>query len=144
SNGYVQFTQPGSTSIALNRVVGMDPSSILGRLSANGQVFLVNPNGVYFGANATVDVAGTVASTMNIRNEDFLRGDYIFKRATHAPANATVINAVSINANGGYVVLAGDYVSNTGLIQANLDTAMLASGSALTLQMAGSSLINYA
>jgi filamentous hemagglutinin family protein len=144
SNGYVQFIQPGSTSIALNRVVGQDPSSILGRLSANGQVFLVNPNGVYFGANATVDVAGIVASTMNIRNEDFMRGDFRFQRDPNAPSNATVINAGSINANGGYVVLAGDYVSNTGLIQANLGTAMLASGSAMTLQMAGSSLVNYA
>ena len=144
ANGYVQFVMPGSGSISLNRVVGQDPSSILGHLSSNGQVFLVNPNGVYFGANATVDVAGIVASTMNIRNEDFMRGDFRFRRDPNAPANATVINAGSINANGGYVVLAGDYVSNTGLIQAQLGTALLASGNALTLQLAGSSLVNYA
>ena len=80
SEGYVQYVQPDRSAVALNRVVGSDPSSILGRLSANGQVFLVNPNGVFFGANATVDVAGIVATTMNIRDEDFMAGAYQFRR----------------------------------------------------------------
>lgn len=141
--GYVQFIQPGRNSVTLNRVIGTDPSSILGHLSATGQVFLVNPNGVFFGANATVDVAGIVATTLDINNDDFMRGDYRFFRSANAPERATIINNGNLNANGGYVVLAGDYVANKGVVQAQLGTALLASGEALTLQLAGSSLINY-
>jgi len=143
-NGYVQFIQPGSSSIALNRVVGADPSSILGNLSANGQVFLVNPNGIFFGAGSVVNVAGIVATTLNISDADFLAGNYRFVKGG---TDASVVNAGTINAaNGGYVVLAGDYVSNAsgGVVDAQLGTALLASGNALTLELEGNSLVRYA
>ena len=141
--GHVQFIQRDSNAVALNRVVGSDPSAILGHLSANGQIFLVNQNGIFFGQSAVVDVAGIVATTLDIKDEDFMRGDYRFARGANAPERATVINQGALNANGGYVVLAGDYVANQGVVAAQLGTVLLASGDALTLQMAGSSLINY-
>lgn len=66
---HVSFQQPSPQSATLNRVTGPDLSSIQGRLTANGNVFLVNPNGILFGNNAKIDVGGLVASTANARSD---------------------------------------------------------------------------
>jgi filamentous hemagglutinin family protein len=79
-----RFLQQGSSSAVLNRIVGQDPSQILGTLQSNGRVFLINPNGVVFGAGAQVDVNGLVASTLNITNEDFLAGRRVFNAGSVA------------------------------------------------------------
>ncbi len=134
----VQFVQPNSSSVALNRVLGSDPSSILGSLSANGKVFLVNPNGILFGKGAQVNVGGLVASTLNITDSDFMAGKYKFAGA----GNGTILNQGSINADGGYVALLGANVSNEGVISARLGTVALAAGNAITLDVAGDGLLN--
>src|SRR5512147_412544 len=74
-----RFQQQSAASAVLNRVVGQDPSAILGTLSSNGRVFLVNPNGILFGQGARVDVAGLVATTLNLANSDFLAGRLNFE-----------------------------------------------------------------
>jgi len=134
----VRFVQPNSNSVALNRVLGSDPSSILGSLSANGKVFLVNPNGILFGKGAQVNVGGLVASTLNITDNDFMAGRYNFAGA----GGATILNQGSINADGGYVALLGANVSNEGVISAKLGTVALAAGTAITLDVAGDGLLN--
>ena len=68
----VRFNQPSASAATLNRVVGNEPSSILGSLSANGRVYLVNQNGVFIGPEAQVDAAALVLSTANISNSDFM------------------------------------------------------------------------
>ena len=65
-----KFQQPGSTSIALNKIYQNSPSSIFGSLSANGQVYLLNPNGFVFGATSKVNVAGLVASSLGLTGGD--------------------------------------------------------------------------
>ncbi len=134
----VKFVQPNSSSVALNRVLGADPSSILGGLSANGKVFLVNPNGILFGKGASVNVGGLVASTLNISDSDFMAGKYKFAGA----GNGSVTNQGAINADGGYVALLGANVSNEGTINARLGTIALAAGNAITLDVAGDGLLN--
>jgi filamentous hemagglutinin family protein len=134
----VQFVQPNASAVMLNRVVGANPSSILGNLSANGKVFLVNPNGILFGQGASVNVGGLVASTLNITDSNFMAGKYTFA----GPGAGTVLNQGSINADGGYVALLGANVSNQGVISANLGTVALAAGDAITLDMAGDGLLN--
>ena len=137
----VQFVQPGSSSVALNRVIGSDPSNILGSLTANGKVFLVNPNGILFGAGASVNVGGLVASTLAISDADFMANNYKFSGA--GAGAGSVLNQGTINAaDGGYVALLGANVSNQGVIAAQLGTIALAAGEAVTLDMAGDKLLN--
>ena len=69
------FHQPSNKSIILNRVKSNDPSKILGAVNANGNVVLVNPNGVLFGKDSKVDVNGLVATTSDIDNKAFLQKD---------------------------------------------------------------------
>jgi len=126
----VHFNQPSSSSIALNRVVGVDPSSILGTLTANGRIFLVNPNGVLFGQGSKVDTAGLVASTLNISNADFLAGRYTF-----VGPGGSVVNQGYISSPGGFVSLLGSAVENSGIIEAELGSIALASGNATTLKL---------
>lgn len=76
----VRFNQPGSSAIALNRVTGgLGPSQIMGTLTANGRVFIINRDGVLFGSSAVINTAGFLASTHDIRNEDFMAGRMNFK-----------------------------------------------------------------
>ena len=135
----VQFVQPGSSSVALNRVLGADPSVIMGSLTSNGTVFLLNPNGILFGDGSSVNVGGLVASTMSINDANFMAGNYAFTDA----GNGAVINRGTINArDGGYVALMGRTVSNDGVISARLGSVVLAGGEALTLDVAGDGLLN--
>lgn len=122
-----RFIQPSAASSVLNRVTGVDPSSILGALQSNGRVFLVNPNGILFGAGARIDTAGLVASTLNISNEDFLGGRLNF---TADPAkSAAVVNQGGITASpGGAVYLIGGAVENQGIITAPNGDVVLAAG----------------
>jgi len=145
AGGSVNFVQPNSSSVVLNRVLGSARSDIYGRLTANGQVFIVNPNGVYFGAGSAVDVGGLLATTLNIGDDDFLSGNYVFSRGSLDAARRDVINEGVLKARDkGYVILAGDYAANRGIVQAKLGTAALASGSKMTLDVQGDNLINFA
>ncbi|EOG3230651.1 filamentous hemagglutinin N-terminal domain-containing protein, partial [Salmonella enterica] len=133
-NNTVQFIQPDSSSVALNRVTGASGSQIMGTLKANGQVFILNPNGVLFGKDAKVNVAGLVASTKNISDADFMRGQYTLSGS--GKAGAQVINQGSLTATkGGYIVLAGEQVSNRGVIHTPSGKTVLAAGRTVTLQL---------
>ncbi|HIA4165510.1 TPA: filamentous hemagglutinin N-terminal domain-containing protein, partial [Escherichia coli] len=130
----VQFYQPNSSAVALNRVVGGGESKIMGNLKANGQVFLVNPNGVLFGKDASVSTSGFVASTRDIKNDDFMNRRYTFSGGQKAGAEIVNQGALTTNA-GGYIVLAADKVSNSGTIRTPGGKTVLAAGERVTLQL---------
>ena len=134
ANQYVQFIQPNSSSVVLNRVIGGNISNIFGDITANGQVFLINPNGILFGKGATLDVSGLVAGTQGIGTADFMAGKYSFTKDSGAP-DASVINQGTLTSANGYVVLAGDYVENDGVINAQSGRVLLAAGGATTLTL---------
>ncbi|WP_431822264.1 filamentous hemagglutinin N-terminal domain-containing protein [Burkholderia sp. F1] len=135
----VTFNQPSASSIALNRVTGQQGSAIHGSIDANGRVFLVNPNGVLFGSKAQVNVGGLVATTLDIKNADFLAGRFHFG----GTSTADVINGGNLVAGeGGAIALLGAQVTNRGLVQAQMGTVALAAGSDVTLNFDGSKLLN--
>lgn len=138
-----QFVQPNSSSIALNRVGNGNPTQILGSLSANGKLVIVNPNGVFFGAGSRVDVAGLVASTADTTDADFLAGKSNFSIA--GKDGASIVNKGSITAaEGGLVALVAPSVRNDGVIVANMGTVALAGAQTASVDFYGDNLYSFA
>lgn len=155
----VTFNQPGANAIALNRVVGPRPSALFGKLDANGQVFIVNPNGVIFGPGAQVNVGGLLASTLNLSTNDFMSGHYTFagggrdgwhdwrehRRHHHDrdhDDDGAVVNLGTIrSAPGGYVALIGARAINVGTIETPNGVAALAAGERIAVTLANHSMI---
>ena len=134
----VRFEQPSANSVAVNRVVGNTASDIQGRMDANGQVWLINPNGVLFGKSAQVNVGGLVASTLDTADPAG-SGDVKFS----GDSAAKVVNKGKITAaDGGYVALLGKGAINQGVITARLGTVALGAGSAMTLTFTDNHLLN--
>ena len=134
ANAQVNFNQPSRTSVTLNRVLDASPSQIFGELNANGQVFLSNPNGIYFSPSAQVDVGGLVATTHAIADADFLSDKMQFDRKGSASG---IVNEGHLNAKlGGYIALLAPEVQNSGVIVAQAGTVAMAAGEAVTLKFA--------
>ena len=128
-----RFIQPGTSSIALNRVTGGNPTAIFGALQGNGHVFVINPNGILVGAGGTIDVHGLALSTLDVSNGEFLAGgELLFQGGTQTG----VTNMGRINAIGGDVFLIGKTVSNSGSISARDGTVGLAAGEEVLLTAA--------
>jgi filamentous hemagglutinin family protein len=139
ANEAVQFNQPNANSITLNRVTGQDPSQILGKLTANGQIFLLNPNGILFGQGAQVNVGGIVASTLGMSDADFMAGNYVFTNNGQANGGSagSVVNEGTITVTpGGTVALIGPIVTNSGKIKAPDGSVALTAGDRVTLTFA--------
>ncbi|MBN8455871.1 autotransporter-associated beta strand repeat-containing protein, partial [Accumulibacter sp.] len=138
----VRFAQPSASAMTVNRVTSNDPSQILGRISAPGSVFLINPAGVLFGKGAVVHVGNLVASTLNANPHDLLAGRLVF---TADPAGAGVVRnegQISTPA-GGSVSLIGARVINSGHISTPGGTTGLIAGEKVAIDFDGDGLIRY-
>ncbi|MBU1007152.1 MAG: filamentous hemagglutinin N-terminal domain-containing protein, partial [Candidatus Omnitrophica bacterium] len=126
---------PSLSAAILHNDVSGAISDIQGALNGNCQVFLLNPSGILFSPTAQVNVAGLVASTLMMSQDDFLAGNYAFSGDNDL---ATVVNAGDITAtNGGDITLIGGAVQNLGTIRADLGTVNLAAGKGVTLNISG-------
>lgn len=137
-----RFVQPSTSASVLNRVTGDQVSQILGSLQANGRVYLVNPNGIVFGAGSKIDVGALIASTANIKTENFMAGNMKFD----IPGNpgAQIINQGTITAaDGGLVALVSPSLRNSGIIVARLGKVGLAAANGATLDLYGDNLILF-
>jgi len=127
SGELTRFNQQSAMSAVLNRVTTQNPSAILGALQSNGRVFLINPSGILFGPGSQVDVAGLVASTLDLSDADFLAGRLRF---AGTPGAGAVVNngAISTNVAGAPVYLVGPSVTNGGIITSLRGEVLLAAG----------------
>lgn len=132
-NEVTQFIQPSAQSIALNRIFDANPSQILGRLQANGSVILLNPNGVFFGRDAQVNVNGLIASSLDLNNANFLNGQYQFGIEGGSALRGAVTNQGTIEAGTGGVYLFAPNVSNNGIIRSPEGQILLAAGATVFL-----------
>nr|WP_279308114.1 MBG domain-containing protein [Niveispirillum sp. BGYR6] len=140
---HVQVNQPGSTSLLVNRVTGGAATRFDGTLSANGQVFLLNEAGIFFGSTAQINAAGFLASTGRLDEQSFLAGGTV--RIELADSLSRIVNQGVIRvAEGGYAALAAGIVQNKGVVEARLGHVVLSGAESFTLDLAGDGLLSFA
>ncbi len=129
-NEITRFIQDSANSAVLNRIVGQDPSALLGQLLSNGRVFLINPNGIVFGPNSVIDTAGLIASTLDMTDEDFINQNLTFRGDNAADIqNQGYIKA---GANGDIFLIAPN-IENSGIIETEGGEIILAAGESVTI-----------
>ena len=126
----VTFEQPSSTSVALNQVLGSEVSVIQGSLEANGQIFLVNPQGILFSETAQVNTGGLIASTQSLSTEDFLAGNYTF----NGTSDQAITNKGNLVTQGPVALIAAQII-NQGTIEST--NTLLGSGNKVVLDLGG-------
>jgi filamentous hemagglutinin family protein len=136
-----KILMPNASSTELDRVTGgLGPSQILGSLSSNGKVFLVNPDGVLFGPDARINVGSLLTTTSDISNSDFMAGRYNFN--IPGSPSASIVNQGMITAQtGGFAALVAPGIRNTGTITAWLGRVGLTSANTFALDFYGDRLI---
>jgi filamentous hemagglutinin family protein len=143
SNETMQFIQPSASSIVLNRINSGSPSQIFGHLDANGNIIILNPSGVLFGAGSQVDVNGLIATTSNISNQAFMANGPLAFNQPGGSTSAIVNEGTITAADAGLVGLVAPNVINSGTITAKLGTVHLASADTFTVDFYGDGLLNF-
>lgn len=141
----VEFKQLGADSLAVNRVSDDGQfSRINGRLTANGQVMILDPNGVIFGGGSMIDVGAIIASTGNVDDARVMAGDLALKLSNFGTGE--IVNQGTINAaDSGLVAFVAPTVKNSGVINANLGRVSLAAGNqTMTVDLYGDGLVELA
>ncbi|WP_148276504.1 YDG domain-containing protein [Sphingobium sp. SYK-6] len=139
------FRQPGARSVIANRVTGADPSQILGSIQADGQVVLINRNGILFGKTSSVDAAGLVATTHDMNDAAFMAGGSVlrFENGGRSDAEIVVEGRISVR-DAGLAALVAPHVRNSGLITADLGRVAIGAAKGFSVDLFGDGLISFA
>lgn len=142
----VEFHQPNTNAVAVNRITSGYPTDFAGSLTANGHVWILNPAGIVFAAGSSVNVAGLLATTMDIKDQDVMNNNYVFYSVPGAENNYVINNGYINAGEAGVVALVAPNVINsaTGIIHAKSGKVVLATGTAFVLDFNGDALINFA
>jgi filamentous hemagglutinin family protein len=119
NNESVIFVQPESSASALNNILGSSRTVVEGNLTANGQIVLSNPNGIFISPEANVNVASLIASTLKISEQDFLDGLYKFSQDPSKPLGS-ILNEGKIRASD-FAALIAPSVENKDVVQRALN-----------------------
>jgi filamentous hemagglutinin family protein len=139
---HVKFLQPSSSSLTVNRIRDTKASTINGKITANGNIILINPNGLIFGASSIVDVGSLVATTSDLEDDHAFMAGGAVKFTKPGNIDAKIITNGNITVReAGLVGLVAPHVENNGIIQARLGKVQLASGDIHTIDFAGDGLI---
>ena len=130
-NETTRFIQPSASSAVLNRVTSSSPSQLLGSLQANGQVYLMNQNGIFVGQGAVINASSFLATTAEANPSSFMRGEAL---SMVAASDAGIRNEGTIRANGGSIHLLSKHVENIGKLEAPQGTVGLYAGSRFYLE----------
>lgn len=125
------FIQPNQQAVVLNRVMSEFPSSILGDLKANGQILLLNPNGILVGAGALIDTGAFLGSTFDLSDDAFMEGKEL---GFEGNSNQSIVNLGTIRANHGDIYLMAFQIDNKGLVSAQNGIVGLATGKSILLK----------
>jgi filamentous hemagglutinin family protein len=134
SGELTKFIVPSSSAATLNRVLGGNPSAIYGALQSNGKVFLINPSGIVVGPNGRIDTAGFLGSTLDVSDDEFLKGGDLHFIGT---GSGSIDNEGVIHASSGDVYLIANQVTNGGKLEAPRGNVGLAAGTQVLFQQAG-------
>jgi filamentous hemagglutinin family protein len=133
----VQFNQPNAQSSTLNRVAN-GSSEIAGQLKANGQIFLLNPNGILFSPTAQVNTGSLIAATASMTDADYLNGNGTLQNS----ANGSIVNQGNLTAaQGGQIILASQHIDNAGNITAQQGHVSLLGGQSTRVNITADGLI---
>lgn len=139
---HVQFQQPSSSSITVNRIHDTKASQINGKITANGNIILLNQNGIVFGSTSVVDVGGVVATSSDLEDDAAFMAGGAVKLTKPGKDNARIINNGTMTVrDAGLAGLVAPHVENNGVIQAKMGRVQLASGDMATIDFAGDGLI---
>ncbi|MDP4836891.1 MAG: filamentous hemagglutinin N-terminal domain-containing protein, partial [Burkholderiales bacterium] len=139
TNATVNFTQPNASALAVNRVTGGSPTKILGNLTANGRVMLINSAGMYFSKTAKIDVGTLVASTGKIADQNLIDNNFAFDFDSDS---GTIVNEGTIRAD--QVAMLSPNITNQGTISSSVGDTVLASGQRITVNLNNSDRIGVA
>ena len=137
----VQYIDPSSKSITLNRVIGANPSEIAGRIISNGTVMIINQAGLLFDGSAQINTAGLVVSAAGISNSNFMAGKLVFDQAPNPGAKIENRGTITIK-DRGLAVLVAPRVVNSRVIRANLGKVILAGAGTSVLDLYGDGMVS--
>ncbi len=129
-----KFVLPDSSSAILNKVTSNIPSKLLGKLTSNGQIYLINPNGILIGKEGSIHAASFIASTLDLPDDRFLKGDGML---FSSDKRGKIENHGSIKTSFGNVYLLSQYIENTGSIKAQNGNCYLVASNKILIEPKG-------